>query len=535
MRAPNQAIAQIRAEPGTHSLLSQYVLPSVRDLVFLIAFWALLIGPLSNRPLADSDIGWHIRTGQQILAIHAIPRTDSFSSTMRGQPWFAWEWLYDALLGVLHNAMGLNGVVWLAALLMATTFSLVFWQLLSRRTGLPIAVPLWLLVLGACSIHIFARPHIVSWLFTVLWFIALERWEQGTAPRWWLPWFFPLSMLLWVNLHGSWPLGLVLLAIYALSAFVPSQRGSDDLARIQSWLRARSLVWTFGASALATIVNPYGLRLHEHIYHYLSDRYLMNRIAEFRSPDFHGWGQRCYAMILVLVLVALAANRGKMRLSHWLIVLLAAWTGVYAVRNVPVSAMLLVLIVGPILWEALTGLAERSGAWDPLRRVAAWMSAFGSRASLNEFRLRGHLWPALSVVAALAICLNGGRLGSQILIHKEFDAEHFPSRALDYLQREGRFNPIFEPDQWGGYFIYRLYPDRLVMIDDRHDLYGSARFREYLVLMQGEPGWKNVLEKWKIRTFVLPADSTLTNLLGQLPQEWATVYQDKTAVVIEKK
>jgi hypothetical protein len=535
MIATGQEARETRAGSSeTPGRLACLLLPSVRDLVFLVAFWALLIGPLSNRPLADADIGWQIRTGEQILASHSVPRVDSFSFTMHGQPWFAWEWLYDALLGIVHGSMGLNGVVWLAALLMATTFAIVFWQLLARGTGLPVAIPLWLLVLGASSIHAFARPHIVSWLFTLSWFIALERWEQGSAPSW-LRWFFPGAMLLWVNLHGGWLLGMALLALYAVAALVESLRGPDAVARILCAHRARAMGWTFLASAAVTVVNPYGLRLHEHIYHYLGDSYLMNRIAEFRSPDFHGWGQRCFVLILVLVLIAAAANRGRMRLSHWLIVLLMAWAGVYAVRNVPVSAMLLALIAGPILWESVAELAERPGAWGPVRRGAAWLSAFAGRARAQEFQLRGHLSPVLSVIAALVICLNGGRLGSQQVIRKEFDREHFPSKAVDYLEREQSTDPIFIPDQWGGYFIYRLYPKRLVLIDDRHDLYGSDRFREYLILMQAEPGWKDVLTKWHIHTFVLPADSTLTSLLGQLPQEWSTVYADKSAVVIEKK
>jgi len=80
-----------------------------------------------------------------------------------------------------------------------------------------------------------------------------------------------------------------------------------------------------------------------------------------------------------------------------------------------------------------------------------------------------------------------------------------------------------------------LYPQRLVQIDDRHDLYGSDRFREYLILMQGEPGWRDVLEKWRIQTVVLPPDSTLANLLWQLPQEWRTVYESKSAVIVERR
>ncbi len=513
---------------------ARFLLPSVRDLVFLVAFWALLIGPLSNRPLADADIGWHIRTGEQILATHSVPRIDPFSSTMHGQPWFAWEWLYDTLLGMVHGLMGLNGVVWLAALLMAVTFAVLFWQMLARGIGLPMAILLWLLALGASSIHVFARPHIVSWLFTLLWFVALERWEQGSAPSW-LRWFFPLSMLLWVNLHAGWLMGMTLLALYALAAFVGSMRGSDAIARILSAHRARAMAWAFVASAVATVVNPYGLQLHEHIYRYLGDPYLMNRIAEFRSPDFHGWGQRCFVLILVLVLMAIAGSREKMRLSHWLIVLLTAWAGVYAVRNLPVSAMLLALIAGPRLWASVTVLAERPGAWPRVRRGAGWLSGFAIRAGAQEFQFRGHLWPALGVIAALTICLNGGRLGSQRVIQKEFDAEHLPAAAVEYLQREQSVEPVFGPDQWGGYLIYRLYPKRLVLIDDRHDLYGSDRFREYLILMQAEPGWQDVLKKWRIQTFVLPAGSTLANLLGQLPKEWSTVYEDKSAVVIEKK
>jgi hypothetical protein len=535
MIATDQRRADTSAPSATASKgWARFLLPSVRDLVFLVALWALLVGPLSNRPLADADIGWHIRAGEQILATHSVPRVDSFSSTMQGQPWFAWEWLYDTLLGVVHGSMGLNGVVWLAALLMSTAFAVVFWQMLARGTGLPVALALWLLVLGASSIHVFARPHIVSWLFTLLWFVALERWEQGSAPRW-LRWFFPLSMLLWVNLHGGWLLGMTLLAIYALAAFVESLRGSDAIARILSAHRARAMGWTLVASAVATVVNPYDVRLHEHIYRYLSDPYLMNKIVEFRSPDFHGWGQRCFVLILVLMLIAAAGNRGKMRVSHWLIVLLSAWMGVYAVRNLPVSAMLLALIAGPNLWESVGGLAERPGAWGALRRGAAWLSEFAARAGMQDSQLRGHLWPALGVIAALAICLNGGRVGSQHVIQNEFDANHLPAGAVDYLEQEQSTEPVFGLDQWGGYLIYRLYPRRKVVIDDRHDLYGSDRFREYLILIQCEPGWKDVLERWRIQTLVLPAGSPLANLLNQVPRQWQTVYQDNSAVVIERQ
>ena len=558
-------------QPNSSTL--RFLLPSVRDIIFIFLFWSVLAGPLSNRPLADADIGWHIRTGERILATHALPRTDPFSSTMQGQPWFAWEWLYDILLGILHQACGLNGVVWLCALLVAAIFATLLSQLLRRGTGLPLAVVLMLLAEAAATIHLYARPHIVSWVFSLLWFVVLERWERwdkwgqgerGSLPPW-IRWFFPASMLLWVNVHGGWIFGLALLGIYPLAAFVESVRGrwvphsfaffANEWVAIRAAHRARAMAAAWVASAVATLVNPYGWRLHAHIYRYLGDRYLMNRIDEFKSPDFHGWAERSFAIILMLVLVAFAGNRfsderRKLRLSHLLVVLLAVYAGFYSSRNLPVSSTLLVLVAGPILWENLAALAGKPGAWQWVRNGAARISNFSDRMGAQEMELRGHLWPVVSVVLAFAICLQGGWLGSQRLIHAQFDPKKMPAAAVNFLQNEvvgkqSGAEPVFSIDAWGGYLIYRMnpgrmnpgrmYPERKVVVDDRHDLYGSGRIRQYLILTQAEPGWQSVLDQWQIRTALLPADSTLANLLREVPRDWRVAYEDKVAVVFERR
>ncbi|MGA2337086.1 MAG: hypothetical protein WA383_10830 [Terriglobales bacterium] len=551
------------AQPSSFAL--RFLLPSVRDIIFIFLFWSLLAGPLSNRPLADADIGWHIRNGEQILATHSLPRTDPFSSTMQGQPWFDWEWLYDIVLGILHQACGLNGVVWLCALLAAAIFVLLLSQLLRGGTGLLLAIPLMLLAEAAATIHLYARPHIVSWLFSLLWFAVLNRWERcedESLPRW-IPWFFPASMLLWVNLHGGWIFGMALLGIYTFAALVESLRTPDGFAAIRASHRARAMASAFAVSAVATLVNPFGWRLHAHIYRYLGDRYLMNHIDEFRSPDFHGWSQRAFAVILVLIVIAfaggrfsgerfsgerLSGERRKVRLSHWLVVLLAVYAGFYSSRNLPVSSMLLVLVAGPILWANFASLADKPGAWQWVRNGAARISDFSDRMGAQEMELRGHLWPVVSVALAFAVCLEGGWLGSRQLIHAQFDAKKLPVAAVNFLQKESQDSqdsknkdkqpsaePVFSTDAWGGYLIYRMYPERKVVVDDRHDLYGSDRIRQYLILTQGEPGWQSVLKDWQIRTVLLPTDSTLANLLRELPRDWRVAYEDKVAVVFERR
>jgi len=512
----------------------RFLLPSARDIIFIFLFWSLLAGTLSTRSLADPDIGWHIRTGERILETHTLPRTDPYSSTMHGQPWFAWEWLYDLLLGVLHHACGLNGVVWLCAVVVASTFTLLLSQLLKRGTGILLAIVLMLIAEAAATIHLFARPHIVSWLLALLWFAALERWERGNAPRW-LPWFFPISMLLWVNLHGEWLLGLALLAIYTLASAVEALRTRDAFAAVRLVHRTRHMVWAWIASAAATLANPYGWRLHIHIYRYLTDRYLMNRIAEFRSPDFHGWSQRAFAIILLLTLVALANALRSISLSRFLVVLLAVYTGLYSSRNLPVSSMLLVLVIGPILWEGFASLAAKPGAWGWLRRQVGRAVDFSDRMGGQELQIQGHIWPVVCAVAALAVCLQGGWLGSRQLIHAQFDPKAVPVAAVDFLEKQASSEPVFSLDSWGGYLIYRLYPRRQVVVDDRHDLYGSRRVRDILILLQGETGWRSVLNDLQIRTVLLPPGSTLANLLRELPQDWQMTYEDKVAVVFERR
>ena len=514
--------------------LVRFLVPSARDIIFIFLFWSVLAGTLSNRPLADPDIGWHIRTGELMLQTHSIPRTDPFSSTMQGQPWFAWEWLYDVGLGILHKYAGLNGVNWICAVLVASTFTLLLSELIKRGSGLLLAIVLMLFSECAAIVHLFARPHIASWLFTLLWFIALEYWRQGTGPRW-LPWVFPLSMLWWVNLHGGWIVGLLLLAIYTFSATVESWRVTDAFEAVRWAHRARSMALWWVASAIATLVNPFGWRLYAHIYGYLGNRYLMNRIEEFHSPNFHFWPARCFGILIVLTLVAFAIRPRRVLLVQLLVVLFSIYAGLISSRNLPVSSMLLALIAGPMLWKSFTSLASRPGPWPWLSARVGGFVEFSERMGAQELQLRGHVWPIVVVIFGLVICLHGGDVSGRQLVHAHFDSKSLPVAAVDFLEKEQGTDPIFSTDSWGGYLIYRLYPQRLVVIDDRHDLYGSERVRQLLVLMQGEPAWRRTLDDLRARTTLLPAKSTLASLLREIPQEWELKYEDSVAVIFEKR
>ena len=212
-----QRSAGVSAAPTSGSGWFRLLVPSVSDLVCISLFISLAVG-LSRRLLGDAGIGWHIRTGEWILRTGSVPRVDSFSSLMSGKPWYAWEWLYEVGIGAIHRGLGLNGVVAFSALVIAFTFALVFRMMRERGTSLPIAVAVLLLAVSASSIHFLARPHVVSWLLSVIWFGVLEAFERDGKSRRLL--WLPLTMLVWVNLHGGFLVGFVLLGIYGIGAAV---------------------------------------------------------------------------------------------------------------------------------------------------------------------------------------------------------------------------------------------------------------------------------------------------------------------------
>jgi hypothetical protein len=521
----------------------RWLIPSIEDLIFIVLLGLLAFTNLSVRLLGDAGIGWHIRTGQLILATHAIPHSDPFSSTMAGQPWFAWEWLCDMLVGWLDKVAGLNGVVFLTASIIALTFSWTFRLLLRRGASLLVALTLVLLAASAAMIHFFARPHVVSWLFAVFWFWILDSSETNRCPSssghdQHLLWLLPLLMLFWVNVHGGFLLGFLLLGLYWLGAAwqwfsLKENRFEDVLQKIRTGKQARNLAFVGVVSALAMLGNPYGWKLHVHIYHYLSNRFLMDHIDEFQSPNFHGVAQKCFAVLLLLTFVALAAKKREtcqLRASEGLVVLFAAYSGLYASRNIPVSSLLLILVIGPWLSNATQETADRFAK----RRTASRSLIsphFLQRMQAIESSLHGHVWSIAAIVLTCWITFHSGQLGAASVMDAHFDAKRFPIEAVNYLEAHQRQGPVFAPDYWGGYLIYRLYPRMKVAIDDRHDFYGEAFLRSYLKMVHVEPGWEDFLHQHEVGSIIVPKDSALANILAETPR-WQPIYGDDVAVIL---
>jgi len=328
-----------------------------------------------------------------------------------------------------------------------------------------------------------------------------------------------------------------LLGIYWVGAMwhwlrLKEDRFEDVLLNIQTGRRVRALTLSGIVTAVATLGNPYGFQLHVHIYRYLSNRFLMDHIDEFQSPNFHYVAQKCFAVLLLLTLVALASRRREVGLRRGLVVLFAVYSGLYATRNIPVSSLLLILVMGPGLSDAIARFAATTVVVrrkkDAIRLRKPYSAPFLQRMLVIELSLRGHLWPIAAIALSCWIAAHGGKLGARTVMDAHFSEKRFPVAAVNYLEAHDVPGPLVSLDSWGGYLIYRLYPRVRMVVDDRHDFYGEDFIKSYLKMVHVEPGWEEFLRQHPARCVLMPKDSALANILLQA-QGWQLIYKDEVA------
>ena len=507
------------------------LMPSLSDLAFLtpilVLFWCTTgLGWL----LTDSDTGWHIRAGEWILKKGRVPATDLFSFTKPGQSWFAWEWLSNVLMAVIHRDFGLAGIVLVSLLLLGATSVCVYRSTLEESGHRVIAIVLTGLAMSASTIHWLARPHLVTPFFAAVFCWVLNRTVRKRRPA--ILWTLPLLTILWVNLHGGFFLGIVLLITYAIGA------AAEELvrgARHNAWVRARKYLLTAGACAIASLVNPYGYRLHVHVAQYLGASFYWQRISEFQSIDFHSFTAAYFETLLVLAIAAATWHLGAGRLIHVLLLLSWSHLALFSARNIPIFAVVAASGIGLAVSEWL----EWAGSRWPLDWPGKFSASLaeleaGVRSIANiHRRRRWHFAPYLGVLVLALLLTHPGRVKT---LRAEFDRNRFPVNAATFLsQRNSEPPPIrlYASWQWGGYLIYRLWPSFSVFEDGRTDFYGPAFVEEGLGAWDACPDWANTFERYRVNAALLPADSALATVLRER-RDWKPVYQDHVAVLFER-
>jgi len=268
---------------------------------------------------------------------------------------------------------------------------------------------------------------------------------------------------------------------------------------------------------LATFINPYGWDLHQHIFTYLQNAYLMDHISEFRSFSFHAPAARYVELFLLVAFCGVVALLRQRSYGPVLLALAMLHLSLYSARHLPTAAVLLL----PLSISALT---REAHAWPALRTILD----YSERLRMIDQRVLGLVPMVLVLAATIAGMKTLAKAGSV-----GFDPAEFPVRAADFLERRGGGERIFAKDQWGGYLIYRFSGRTKVFIDGRSDFYGRQFIETYARVADVKPDWNAVLRQYDVGLVLIRHDDALASAL-QLSPDWKRIYSDSLSALFER-
>ena len=513
--APGAQPCHVDAPQPTHSVASsalkyRLLIPSFSDCFFVaVLVWLFVAGASGWKALLmDGDTGWHIRAGQYILDHGVIPRQDLFSYSKPGAPWFAWEWLSDVILALLFGLAGLKGIVLFAGVMIAGISTILLRYTLWLGANSLTALLITLLAVGSSSMHFLARPHLFT-LFLLpicLWLLQRDR-IQRTGWVWIL---VPLTAL-WANLHGGFMVFLVCLALLVVGCAVESRVRGSGGSYTQRYLAL------FAACCAVTVLNPYGVHLHAHIWQYLRSDWIRNLVQEFQAPTFRNEGQLQFEILLILGLLTAGVLllRGKITETLWLLFL--AHSSLTSVRHAPLYA----LVAAPLLASVLSGWCKRHAMLAGVRSSGRILFQLGE--DLRPGFMRTSVWLGVPV---LALALTN----APIAWPHDFPREAFPTGLIQRNERLLSTGRVFTSDQWGDYLIYLYYPKQKVFFDGRSDFYGEDLGKEYLALLEGSHRARSIIRERRFDVMLVPAEWPLVDVLKREPG-WRVIEETKQAVL----
>jgi hypothetical protein len=489
---------------------TRYWLPSFTDLFFCCVFLRLTLSA-DSWLLNDADTGFHIRAGEYILHNFAVPNHDIFSYISPPLPWVAHEWLSEVIMALVHRFSGLTGIVIFFSFLIGLTYFLLFRFAHSLDCNFLITVLIALLATVSSSIHWFARPHIFSLLLTVVWYAILDNYQYKAKDTLYL---LPFLMLLWVNLHGGFIVGFLLLGVYFLGNVTSVMFAGEHERRIAKTRCEKIALFTL-LSLLASLINPRGYLLLLFPFSLVSSKFITDTVLEHLSPNFHQ--PLPYKYLLLLTIGIFSVSRKRLNVTEFFLVLLFTYMSLYASRHIPLFA----IVITPILLRDLQSMLQK---FD--NRLTRFFLVRSNNLELINASAKGHLWPLISLVAVCALAFNSK-------IQFKFDESRLPIAAVKFLKKEKLSGNMFNDDEFGDYLIYAAWPEYKVFIDGREDVYGEIWIRQYLRVANIQPGWNKVLDKNNITWVFSNARSPLSTILLE-NQDWGLIYADNVSHIYAK-
>ena len=503
------------------SMTGLWILVIVAGLLALGSVWAL----------PPNDLWWHARVGSDILDSGHIPRHDIYSLTERGQPFYYQSWLAEVLVAGLLRLGGLRLLVFVRALITAGLFGAVMRLCLQAgegERGAAIPATLSAILLGVSNQTV--RPQLFAYPLFITVYALLWRYRRGQGGR--SVWLVPVLTAVWVNMHGSFALGVMLIWLVFLGELLgyalPTLGGGRASKRAETREGLRTLALVALLSTVVVLINPRGVGIVSYVADLLTDAPCQSLGVEWQPLDPKaGLGIIFYPMFLLMV-AALALARPPVALTDLLLVLVFAWLGISGLRYVVWFG----LVSAPVLAEALLHFSKED--WLRWRGRLA-RHPLGRRLIYRD--PRGYPGFRRIVVAGAIVPLLV--VGGFFLFHPDDDlwlTNNTGTAVVDFMERSGVQGRLFNELVRGSYLIWRLGPAQPVFIDPRFELYSLEHFEVYLALSDAEGDVAVLLAEYDFELLLLDREwqAGLIEFVDGEPERWRRIYEDEYVLLYQR-
>jgi hypothetical protein len=473
----------------------------VRFFSFPAAILAIIAGKAvwtCRGRIADTDLWWHLRNAEYIVFNGRLPGADMYSFTAAGSAWLDHSWLSEVIYYTGYRALGLQGIMIIFTAAVAL-LGVAMFRLCMMRNSVPLAAGIAAIFGFALAMVGFTpRAQNFGWLCFMGVFAILFHYRHGKRAPLWL---VPILFCLWINLHGSWPMGLAVFAIVIGAGWI-----SRDIGKVAAvpWtpMDRRRLLVTFGASVAALFVNPLAYRLVLYPLDVAFNQKLNLKVGpEWASVDFND-ERGAYVLIALLAVFAFSLiSTRPWRMDEAALAAFALYCGLTHIRFLVLTGIVLPVV-----------LVRHFGRMSTYERAH-------ERTLLNGAIILGVL---ASAVFAFP---------SEMELHDQV-RDVFPVAAADYLKVHPVEGYMFNQYEWGGYLEWAL-PQSKAFIDSRTDIFErQGVLKDYVAIAAGERT-EELLDRHRISYVIFPTTTPLSYFLSKSPR-WRCFYQDRQAIVYRR-
>lgn len=507
--------------------------------------WALtvIIGVfifVNTHPIRPHDFWWHITIGREILATGQIPKVDIYSYTMAGTSYPSYQafWLMEVAMFLIYNLGGPVLTVLAQSLIITLAYALLLW--LGRRiSGSWRSAAIGVIFAAATGIGDWnVRPQAVTFAIAALFLLAIHEYRQ-TRRRIWLP-VFPLGMIVWVNSHGTFPLGLFLIGCWI---------ADEGWALLQdnklTWKNARRALQTpllvFVLAVAACTVSPHGVGTFVYVSGMSTNAIVQNMVTEWAAPSFDTLVGQLFLGTLLLSAAILAVSPKRPTPSQLLTFLAFGVLGLHTLRG----SIWFGLTMAPILAEHVERISE--SAKERISKSANRRESTRDTTIPNPYSLPSP--PQTKIQNTLNVILVGLLLLGAFVSLPWFKAlwplspdkvglisAETPVAATEFLLRERPPNNLFHAMGFGSYLIWAAHPAYPVFVDPRIELYTAELWMDYISLSTATHGWEERLDKYGIQTLMLNPEEQVGLLTAARESgQWDEIYTDAASVILTRK